>query len=105
MAHARRPASDVSVFVALLSVEVFLPDALSLKDNRMSMRRVKDRLKAQGVAVAEVGYVDLWQRAALGVVAIGNTRTHVDAVLTTALTTIETYVDGDVTSVQTEFLT
>ena len=41
---------DVSVFVALLSVEVFLPDAQSLKDKRMSVRRVKDRLKALGVA-------------------------------------------------------
>ena len=46
MAQARRPGSDVSTFVGLLSVEVFLPDAQSLKDKRMSVRRVKDRLKA-----------------------------------------------------------
>jgi uncharacterized protein len=96
MAHA---------FVALLSVEVFLPDAQSLKDKRMSVRRVKDRLKALGVAVAEVGHLDVWQRTAIGVVAIGNTRGHVDEVLATALTTIESNVDGYVTAVQTEFLT
>ena len=105
MSQPRRPSSDVSVFVALLSVEVFLPDAQSLKDKRMSVRRVKDRLKALGVAVAEVGHLDVWQRSAIGVVAIGNTRGHVDEVLASALTTIEANVDGYVTAVQTEFLT
>ena len=105
MAQARHPGSDVSTFVALLSVEVFLPDAQSLKDKRMSVRRVKDRLKALGVAVAEVGHLDVWQRVALGVVAVGNRRGHVDEVLASALTTIESNVDGYVTAVQTEFLT
>src|SRR4051812_11746685 len=104
MGQARR-GGGVSAFVALLSVEVFLPDAQSLKDKRMSVRRVKDRLKALGVAVAEVGHLDVWQRTALGVVAIGNSRTHVDEVLASALTTIESHVDGYVTAVQTEFLT
>ena len=105
MAHARRAGDGISAFVALLSVEVFLPDAQSLKDKRMSVRRVKDRLKALGVAVAEVGHLDVWQRSAIGVVAIGNTRGHVDEVLASALTTIESHVDGYVTAVQTEFLT
>ena len=93
------------MFVGLLSVEMFLPDAQSLKDKRMSVRRVKDRLKALNVAVAEVGHHDVWQRAALGMVAIGNRRGHVDEVLASALTTIESNVDGYVTAVQTEFLT
>ena len=104
MAQSRRPGADVSTFVGLLSVEVFLPDAQSLKDKRMSVRRVKDRLKALGVGVAEVGHLDVWQRAALGVVAIGNRRAHVDEVLASALTLIEEHVDGYVTAVQTEHL-
>ena len=53
------------------------------------MRRVKDRLKALDVAVAEVEHLDVWQRAALGIVAIGNRRGHVDEVLASALTMIE----------------
>ena len=105
MGQGRRAGDGVAAFVALLSVEVFLPDAQSLKDKRMSVRRVKDRLKALGVAVAEVGHLDVWQRSALGVVAIGNTRGHVDEVLASALSTIEANVDGYVTAVQTEFLT
>ena len=53
--------------VALLSLECYLPMSQSLKDKRMVLRRLKDRLKASNVAVAEVAYQDLWQRAGLAV--------------------------------------
>ena len=93
------------MFVALLSVEVFLPDAQSLKDKRMSVRRVKDRLKALGVAAAEVGHLDVWQRAALGVVAIGNRRRpRRRGPRERPRRLIEEHVDGYVTAVQTEHL-
>jgi uncharacterized protein YlxP (DUF503 family) len=92
-------------FVALLSVQIHLPDAQSLKDKRMTLRRIKDRLKPLNVAVAEVEHQELWQRAGLGVVAIGNTRAHVDEMLASALADIERHVDGFVTGVSTEFLT
>ena len=93
------------LFVALLSVQIHLPDAQSLKDKRMTLRRIKDRLKPLNVAVAEVEHQELWQRAGLGVVAIGNTRAHVDEMLASALADIERNVDGFVTGVSTEFLT
>ena len=56
--------------VAVLSVELYLPMSRSLKDKRMVLRRLKDRLKAGNVAVAEVDHHDLWQRAALGIVTV-----------------------------------
>ena len=62
-----------SMVVALLSVELHLPGARSLKDKRMVLRRVKDRLAKFNVAVAEVEHHDLWQRAALGIVTISTT--------------------------------
>ena len=51
--------------VALLSLELYLPMSQSLKDKRMVLRRLKDRLGALNVAVAEVAHQDLWQRAGL----------------------------------------
>ena len=54
----------------LLSLECYLPMAQSLKDKRMVVRRIKDRLRALNVAVAEVAHQDLWQRAGLGVVTV-----------------------------------
>ena len=46
----------------------------SLKDKRMVLRRLKDRLRALNVAVAEVAHQDLWQRAGLGIVTVGVVR-------------------------------
>ena len=75
--------------VGLLSVELHLPGARSLKDKRMTLRSVKDRLKKLNVAVAETDHHDLWQRASLGIVAIGTTDVHVDQELTSAVREIE----------------
>ena len=49
------------MIVALLSLELFLPGSGSLKEKRMVLRRVKDRLKAFNVAVAEVAHLVLLQ--------------------------------------------
>ena len=56
--------------IALLSLECYLPMSQSLKDKRMVLRRIKDRVGAFNVAVAEVAHQDLWQRAGLGIVTV-----------------------------------
>ena len=56
--------------IAVLHVEMHLPYSQSLKDKRMVLRRVKDRLQKFNVAVAEIAHQDLWQRATLGIVAM-----------------------------------
>ena len=48
--------------VAVLHVEIHIPYAQSLKDKRMVLRRIKDRLQKFNVAVAELENQDLWQR-------------------------------------------
>jgi uncharacterized protein YlxP (DUF503 family) len=59
--------------IALLTLDVHLPDAQSLKDKRMVVRRVKDRLRAKfNVAVAETDHQDLWQRAQISVTTIAS---------------------------------
>ena len=67
--------------VAVLHVELFIPHALSLKDKRMVLRRVKDRLGKFNVAVAEIEQQDLWQRAALGVAVVSGERRQVGEML------------------------
>ena len=90
--------------VGLLSVEFHLPGARSLKDKRMVLRSVKDRLKKFNVAVAEVDYHDLWQRASLGIVTIGRTDEHVDRELTAVVGEIERTEPGLIARTQMEFL-
>jgi uncharacterized protein YlxP (DUF503 family) len=55
----------------------------------MVLRRIKDRLRALNVAVAEVAHQDLWQRAGLGVVTVATDDQGAGAMLTAALDEIE----------------
>ena len=91
--------------VALLSVELFLPGALSLKDKRMVLRRLKDRLAKFNVAVSEVEHQDLWQRAGLGLVTISTTAAHAEQVLAAAADEIERLEPGAITRSSLEILT
>jgi uncharacterized protein YlxP (DUF503 family) len=48
--------------IGRLSIEFHIPGARSLKQKRMVLRSVKDRIRQFNVAVAEVEHNDLWQR-------------------------------------------
>jgi uncharacterized protein len=68
--------------VGIARLTLFLGDSRSLKDKRMVLRRVKDRLRQKfNVAAAEVEDNDLWQRAVLGLVVVGNERRFVESSL------------------------
>jgi uncharacterized protein YlxP (DUF503 family) len=90
--------------VALLSLECYLPMAQSLKDKRMVVRRIKDRLRSLNVAVAEVAHQDLWQRAGLGVVTVATDDQGAGTILNAALDEIERLEPGLVTAHQVEYL-
>lgn len=67
--------------VGLLSLELHFPGARSLKDKRVVLRSIKDRLGRLNVTIAEVEHHDLWQRAGLAVVAAGSDRVTVERTL------------------------
>lgn len=53
-------------YVGILSIDLHLPDAGSLKGKRSDVRSLKADLQHRfAAAVAEVDYHDLWQRALL----------------------------------------
>ena len=55
------------MYVGMAKIALALPNAHSLKEKRMVIRRVKDRVRERiGVAINEVGALDTWQRAELG---------------------------------------
>jgi len=91
--------------VALLTIELHVHGARSLKDKRMVLRRVKDRLAKFNVAVSEVEYQDLWQRAALAVVTVSTDQAHADRELAAAADEIERVEPGLIARTEIEFLT
>jgi uncharacterized protein YlxP (DUF503 family) len=65
--------------VGLLTLELHIPEAHSLKDKRQIVRSLKDRLRKRfNVAVAEMEYQDVWQRAIIGVVTLSTAEQHVE---------------------------
>jgi len=58
--------------IAMLTLDIHIPEAHSLKDKRMVVRRLKDRLRANfNVSVSEVQHQELWQRSQISVVTVG----------------------------------
>jgi len=58
--------AEAGGFVAVLVIDVHFPDAGSLKGKRKELSSLKAQLQTRlGVAVAETGHQDLWQRSTL----------------------------------------
>jgi uncharacterized protein YlxP (DUF503 family) len=65
--------------VGLLTLELQIQHAQSLKDKRQVLRSLKDRLRAKfNVAVAELEHHEMWQRSIVGVVTLSNDEGHVE---------------------------
>jgi uncharacterized protein YlxP (DUF503 family) len=68
--------------IGVLTLEIRLEGAHSLKDKRHVVKSLKDRLRNKfNVAVAEIDYQDLWQRAAIAAVTVSSDHTHAERVL------------------------
>ena len=72
--------SDPAFSISLLTIELMIPWARSLKDKRSAVRGLKDRLRARfNASVAEVGYQDKWQRAVIAVCIIGSDKRQLES--------------------------
>ena len=76
----------MAVIVGTLTLDLYVSDALSLKDKRQVVKsltaRVGDRFN---VSVAEIGALDSRRRATIAMAAVANSREHVDRVLNAVL--------------------
>jgi uncharacterized protein YlxP (DUF503 family) len=77
------------MFVALLRLDLRLPDASSLKDKRSVVKGVAATLRKLNCAVAEVDHQDLRQRATLAVATVAGEGFHARRVLVTAAREVE----------------
>jgi len=70
------------MIVGILVVELYLPQSGSLKGKRQVVKSLKDRVKNRfNVSIAEVGELDLWQKAVLGIASVANEQGFVNEVL------------------------
>lgn len=67
---------------AAVVFELFIPDCHTLKQKRAVVRPIVDGLhRRYRVSAAEVGRLDKWQRADIGVAVVSGTQSHVEDVL------------------------
>ncbi len=67
------------MIVGVLTVELVIYTSSSLKEKRFVVKSIKDKLKNKfNVAIAEVDFLEKWQRAKLGIVTVGNDYSHVE---------------------------
>jgi uncharacterized protein len=90
--------------VGLLTLDILINDAQSLKDKRQVLRSLKDRLRNQfNVAVAELDHQDLWQRSVVGVAGISSDASHLEEVLQAVLEASEKMLGRDLVSHDIEY--
>jgi uncharacterized protein YlxP (DUF503 family) len=68
--------------VGVITFELRMDEAHSLKDKRHFVKSLKDRLRGKfNVAVAEIDYQDLWQRGLIACVTVSPDQSHAEQVL------------------------
>jgi len=90
--------------VGVLTLEIQLPYAHSLKEKRAVLRKMRDRLRARfNVAVAELDHQDVWQHATLGIVSVSNSQELLDSVFRQVLAESERILGDDVADYSLDF--
>jgi uncharacterized protein len=70
------------VFAAAVVFELFIPDCHTLKQKRAVVRPIVEGLRRRfRVSSAEVGQLDKWQRADIGIAVVAGSEGHVLEVL------------------------
>ncbi len=65
--------------VGVLIIEIMIHSSTSLKEKRMVLNSVRDKLKRKfNVSVAELDFQDKWQRSQLGIATISNEYSHAE---------------------------
>jgi uncharacterized protein YlxP (DUF503 family) len=84
--------SEAKIHIAVLYVDLFIGDSQSLKDKRMVIRSLKDRIRARyNVSVAELDGHDKWQVCQLGCSMIGTDSHYIDGALQSIISLIHSY--------------
>ncbi len=89
--------------IGVCTVVLHIPGAASLKDKRRAVKSLKDRLhNTFNLSVAEVGDLELWQRAELGLAVVSNDQSFCDQVLAKAVDMVRRDRDIELLDYHTE---
>ena len=91
--------------IGVCHLELLLHENFSLKGKRQILRSILQRARTRfNVSISEVADHDLWQRAVLGICAVGNDRQRVNSILDQVINFIEDTRLTDVADSQIEII-
>ncbi len=62
--------------VLLLQLEFFFPNVHSLKEKRMILNKIKEKLRKFNISVAEISFQELWQRSVIAIALVSSGENH-----------------------------
>ncbi|HMA76321.1 MAG TPA: DUF503 domain-containing protein [Candidatus Krumholzibacteriaceae bacterium] len=93
------------MMIASLVLEFYLPGCSSLKEKRIILNSVKDRLRNRfNVAFCETGFQDKWQRSELCVVTVANTSKRLDKILQSVISFLDSDPRAVCTNIERTYL-
>ena len=94
-----------AIFLSLLTIDLMIPMARSLKEKRSALRGLKDRLRSRfNASVAEVDFQDKWQRATIVVCIVNGDKRQVESAMTRVRQLAEEAQDVQITGMHQEWL-
>lgn len=91
--------------VGTLEVHLFICESRSLKGRRSVVKSLKDRIRSRyNVSVSEVGDLEAWQRAVLGVAVVTNERRFANEILSKVVGLIGSDVRVEIVDQRMQFL-
>jgi hypothetical protein len=91
--------------VGVLQLELYIGDAMSLKDKRRVIKSLKDRIAHRhNVSVAEVGALDHHRRSILAVAMVSNDSAYVEGALSKLVDFVRTVSKAELVEYQIDLL-
>jgi len=96
---------EIRAYIVLVSFEVWVNGSTSLKNKRSVVNRIKERLRSRfNASVAEIGYLDKWQRAAMAVTMISNEQKKLQKDVDAIRTLLLEFADATINDFTVEWL-
>ncbi len=91
--------------VGVLQTELFIPGTVSLKEKRMVLKSLKDRVRKEyNVSVAETGYQEKWQRSHLTFALVGTSEAFVQEALNKLFSALDSEQQFEIIKFTFEYL-
>ena len=92
------------MIVGVLTLEIDIESAYSLKEKRAVLNRIRDRVRNTfNVAIAEVDDNEVWNHACLGVVTISNDQRHANEMLSKVVEFVQEIRDCELDDYSLDF--